>query len=127
MRVSGTATLVHRCLLVLNPPSVDPGHITRSASERAGAAFSAVPRNYPWHVGQPSCSANTGHPNHPRPCGRRATVALAEREADDSNRPWLWMCEAHATMCEDATGALRVDTWPIDESVPIAPATETRR
>ena len=56
----------------------------------------------------PTCTANTGWKGHPRPCGLPATHYF-EGEGEGGR---IFMCDDHAILCSDQTGA---------ESHPIAP------
>lgn len=48
----------------------------------------------------PTCSANTGSKGHDRSCGRPATQVTQVEHGP------LFMCEAHAILCADQTGAV---------------------
>jgi hypothetical protein len=56
----------------------------------------------------PACTQVVGYRGHPRKCGKPARFGLVDKDGSGTPIP---MCETHALLCMDHTGARIAVTW----------------
>ena len=61
----------------------------------------------------PPCVQEVGYRGHPKQCGEPARFGLVERDGSGRRTP---MCEAHAWICMDKTGAQIAVTYDLPSS-----------